>query len=162
MASLIAVHETACVEATTLDSELQHIAKQSPLARRLTSIPGVGPIVALSFIATIVDAHRFRRAVDVGAYLGLTPRRYQSGEIDRSGRISRCGDADMRRLLDSAAATLINQARRFSTLKSWAVRLCARKGFKKAAVATARKLAVIVHAIWKDGTEFQWTKEATV
>ena len=87
-------------------------------------------------------------------------RRHQSGETDYSGRISKCGDTNMRTLLFEAAATLIRQVKRFSTLKSWAVRLAARKGFKKAAVATARKIAVILHRIWRDGTEFHWTKEA--
>ena len=156
------IHETLCASAEALEDELMAIARESRLARRLMSVPGIGPVTALSFIATVDDPARFRRSNDVGAFLGLTPRRYQSGEIDRSGRISKCGDGDMRRLLVSAAATLITQVRRFSTLKSWAVRLCARKGFKKAAVATARKLAVILHAIWKDGTEFEWKKEAAI
>jgi len=155
------IHETLCASAEALADELMTIARESRLARRLMTVPGVGPVTALSFIATVDDSNRFRRSSDVGAFLGLTPRRYQSGEIDRSGRISKCGDADMRRLLVSAAATLITQVRRFSRLKSWAVRLSARKGFKKAAVATARKLAVILHTIWRDGTEFEWTKEAT-
>jgi transposase len=136
-----------------------HVAKQNTLARRLMTLPAVGPLVALNFIATVDDASRFRRSSDVGAFLRLTPRRYQSGEIDRSGRISKCGDAEMRRLLVSAATSLMTQVKRFSPFKSWAIRLSARKGIKKAAVATARKLAVILHAIWRDGTEFTWTKE---
>ncbi len=158
-ASLIAVHETVCHEATDLDTELRQIAKESPLARRLTSVPGVGPIVALSFIATIDDAGRFRRAVDVGAYLGLTPRRYQSGETDWSGRISKRGDGAMRKLLYEAANVLIQRVPRFSPLKAWATRLAARRGLKKATVAAARKLAVIMTRIWRDGTVFAWTKE---
>lgn len=92
-ASLISVHETVCRDATDLDAEIQAFAKDSPLARRLTRAPGVGPIVARSFIATIDDATRFRRAVDAGADLGLTPRRHQSGETDWSGRISKRGDS---------------------------------------------------------------------
>ena len=159
-ASLIAVHETVCQEATDLDAEIQAFAKDSPLARRLASVPGVGPIVALSFIATIDDATRFRRAVDVGAYLGLTPRRYQSGETDWSGRISKRGDSGMRKLLYEAANILIQRVTKFSPLKAWAVRLVQRKGLKKATVATARKLAVILTRLWRDGTTFAWTKEA--
>ena len=127
------------------------------------TVPGMGTMVALGFIATIDDASRFRKATDVGAFLGLTPRRYQSGEIDeidRTGRISKRGDTAMRALLFEAAACLIHQVKRFSALKSWAVRLAGRKGFKKAAVATARKIAVILLHIWRDGTEFEWTKEA--
>ena len=158
-ASLIAVHETVCHQATDLDAELQEIAKESPLARRLTTVPGVGPIVALSFIATIDDATRFHRAVDVGAYLGLTPRRYQSGETDWTGRISKRGDGAMRKLLYEAANILIQRVPRFSPLKAWAVKLAQKKGLKKATVATARKIAVILTRIWRDGTTFAWTRE---
>lgn len=154
------IHDMLCSSAEVIEEELMVIAKESTLARRLMTVPGVGPIVALNFIATIDDPTRFQRSVDVGAFLGLTPRRYQSGEVDRTGRISKCGDGEMRRLLFAAAATLITQVRRFSPLRSWAVRLSARKGFKKAAVATARKLAVVMHRIWCDGTVFQWKKEA--
>jgi transposase len=158
-ASLIAVHEVACGEAAAIDAELRTIARDSELARRLMSVPGVGPIVALNFIATVDDASRFAKATDVGAYLGLTPRRYQSGEIDYSGRISKRGDGTMRTLLYEAANVLITRVQRFSPLKSWAVRLAARKGFKKAAVAAARKIAVVMLRLWRDGTSFIWTKE---
>lgn len=154
------VHETLCTAAEALEGELRAIARESPLARRLMTVPGVGPMVSLGFIATVDDATRFRKATDVGAFLGLTPRRYQSGETDRSGRISKCGDTAMRALLFEAAACLIRQVKGFSPLKSWAVRLAGRKGFKKAAVATARKIAVILLTIWRDGTEFEWAKEA--
>ena len=158
-ASLITVHETVCLEGTAIDAKVQQLAKDNPLARRLTSIPGVGPIVSLSFIATIDDVTRFNKATDVGAYLGLTPRRYQSGETDWSGRISKRGDGAMRKLLYEAANILIQRVSRFSPLKAWAMRLVARRGMKKAIVATARKLAVIMIRIWRDGTTFAWTKE---
>ena len=159
---MIPIHRTLCVSVETLEDELVALAGKSDTARRLMTVPGVGAITALAFIATVDDPLRFRRSTDVGAFLGLTPRRYQSGEIDRSGRISKCGDGQMRRLLVSAATTLMTQVKRFSPLKSWAVRLSGRKGFKKAAVATARKIAVILHAIWRDGTEFKWTKEPQI
>lgn len=158
-ASLIAVHDTACAEAAAIEEELQAIARDSALARRLMTVPGVGPMVALNFIATIDDVKRFAKATDVGAYLGLTPRRHQSGEIDYSGRISKRGDGAMRALLYEAASVLINRVQRFSPLKAWAVRLAARKGFKKAAVAAARKIAVIMLRLWRDGTTFAWTRE---
>ena len=158
-ASLIATHQIVCTEATKLDTEIQANARQSALARRLTTVPGVGPIIALSFIATIDDPTRFRRAVDVGAYLGLTPRRYQSGEADWSGRISKRGDSSMRKLLYEAANILIQRVTRFSPLKAWAMRLVQRKGLKKATVATARKLAVILTRLWRDDSVFAWTKE---
>src|SRR5690606_27730010 len=96
----------------------------------------------------------------VGAFLGLTPRRHQSDEIDWSGRISKCGDRAVRGLLFEAASTLICRVARFSALKNWAVRLVGRRGFAKAAVATARKLAVLMLSLWKNKTEFKRTKEA--
>ncbi|MEM1265083.1 MAG: IS110 family transposase [Pseudomonadota bacterium] len=158
--TFIPLHETLCAATVDLDAELKTIAQKSPLARRLMTVPGVGKMVALGFIATVDRAERFCRCADIGAFLRLTPRRYQSGETDWSGRISKCGSAPMRALLFEAASCLIRQVKRFSPLKSWAVRLAGRKGFKKAAVATARKIAVILLTIWKDGTEFEWTKDA--
>ena len=157
--SFIAVHETLCRAAEALSRDLKATAKESELARRLMTIPGVGPIVSLNFIALVDDPDRFRRVSDVGAFLGLTPRRYQSGEADYSGCVSKCGDAGMRGLLFEAAGCVIGKMKRFSPLKSWAVRLAGRKGFKKAAVATARKLAVLMLTIWKNGTDYLWTKE---
>lgn len=156
----IAAHETLCTAAEALEDDIKSIAKGSALANRLMTIPGVGPLVSLSFIALIDDADRFTKASDVGAFLGLTPRRHQSGEMDYSGRVSKCGDAAMRSLLFEAASSLILRVKRFSALKSWAVRLVGRRGFKKAAVATARKIAVLMLTLWKEGTEFQAKKEA--
>ena len=156
----IATHATLCAEASTLEKEIALIAKNHALARRLMTIPGIGPIVALSFVALVEDPDRFSRTSNVGAFLGLTPRRYQSGEMDYSGRVSKRGSAVLRRLLYEAASTVISRVKRFSPLKSWAVRLAARKGFKKAAVATARKLAVLMLVLWKNGTEFGRYKEA--
>jgi len=158
--SLAQAHATICAAASALEEELVAIARTSPLAGRLMTVPGVGPLVALGFIATIDDAGRFRRAADVGAYFGLTSRRWQSGEVDYSGRISKCGDARMRSLLFEAATCLILRVRRFSPLKAWAMRLAARKGLRKAAVATARKLAVILFVLWRDATTFRWKSEA--
>lgn len=155
------IHEALCAATDAMDDELKDIARESTLARRLMTVPGVGPVVALSFIATLDDAGRFRRSRDVGAFLGLTPRRHQSEDMDWSGRISKCGDRDLRRLLYSAASTLITQVRKPSPLLAWAKRLQERKGFKKAAVATARKLAVILHCIWRDGTLYDPRLEAT-
>ncbi len=125
------------------------------------TIPGVGPIVSLSFAALIDDPGRFSKTSDVGAFLGLTPRRHQSGEMDWSGRVSKCGDAGMRGLLFEAASCVIRQVKRFSALKSWAVRLAGRRGFRKAVVATARKIAVLMLTLWKSGTDYQWTQEVT-
>ncbi|MCG7626730.1 transposase [Epibacterium sp. MM17-32] len=125
------------------------------------SIPGGGPVNALSFIALVDDPGRFNRASDVGAFLGFTPKRHQSGEVDWSGRVSKCGDGAMRGSLLEAASCLIRQVKRFSPLKSWAVRLAGRRGFRKAAVSTARKLAVLMLTLWKNETDYLLTKEAT-
>jgi transposase len=126
------------------------------------SVPGVGPITALAFLSTIDDPSRFRRARDVGPYLGLTPRRHQSGEVDRQGRISKCGDAFTRTCLYEAANVLLTKVQRWSPLKAWGVRLAKRIGAKKARVALARKLAIIPRCIWMEGTLFGWTKEAAM
>jgi len=156
----IAAHETLCRAADDLDKAVKRKAKADPVARRLMTIPGVGPVNALSFIALIDDPNRFGRTSDVGAYLGLTPKRHQSGEVDWSGRVSNWGDGAMRGLLFEAASCLIRQVKRFSPLKSWAVRLAGRRGFRKAAVATSRKIAVLMLTLWKTETDYQWTREA--
>jgi transposase len=111
-------------------------------------------MTALAFAATIDDPSRFRQSASVGAYLGLTPRRYASGEVDRMGRISRCGDALARSYLYEAANVLLTRSRTSSPLRSWAQKLAKKAGFKKARVALARKMAVVLHRMWLDGTDF--------
>jgi len=157
----IAAHITLCKATADFDAALRAKPKSNPITRRLMTIPGVGPIVSLSFAALVDDPSRFSKTSDVGTFLGLTPRRHQSGEMDWSGRVSKCGDAGMRGLLFEAASCVIRQVKRFSALKSWAVRLAGRRGFRKAAVATARKIAVLMLTLWKSGTDYQWTQEAT-
>jgi transposase len=139
------------------DSALYRRAYADPVAKRLMSTPGVGVIVALSYICTIEDPLRFRRSRTVAAYLGLTPKRFQSGESDRTGRISRAGDQSMRTLLYEAACVVLRRCSRPSPLKEWGKALSERIGSKRAIVAVARKLAVILHHIWRDGTSFQWS-----
>ncbi len=125
-------------------------------------VPGIGPITALAFHSTIDEPARFRRSRSVGAYVGLTPRRYASGEIDWSGRISKCGDAMLRSYLFEAAGVLLTRVPQWCKLKAWGHRLWKRIGFKKAKIAVARKLAVILHRMWRDGTDFIWSsKDAT-
>jgi transposase len=121
--------------------------------------PGVGAIAALCFLATIDDPTRFKRSRSVGAYAGLTTRRYASGEIDWTGRISKCGDAMLRSYLYEAANVLLTRVAKWSTLKAWGIRLAKRTGLRKAKVAVARKLAVILHRMWVDGTEFNWSSK---
>jgi transposase len=126
----------------------------SAACRRLMTMPGVGPMTALAFSATIDDPARFRSSSSVGAYVGLTPRRYKSGEIDRMGHISRCGDALTRSYLYEAANILLSRSRNTNPLKSWGLKLAKRAGFKKARVALARKMAVVLHRMWRDETDF--------
>ncbi|BBB97199.1 MULTISPECIES: IS110 family transposase [Bradyrhizobium] len=123
------------------------------LCRRFMQIPGVGPIAALSFMTAIDDPSRFRRSRDVAAYFGLTSRRWQSGtSIDVQGRISKAGDADVRRALYEAASALLTRYKKKDKVKSWGLALAKRSSHRKATVAVARKLAVIMHAMWVDGT----------
>lgn len=157
----ISAHITLYKATADFDAALKAKSKSNPIRRRLMTIPGVGPIVSLSFAALVDNRNRFSKTSDVGAFLGLTPRRHQSGEMDWSGRVSKCGDAGMRGLLFEAASCVIRQVKRFSALKSWAVRLAGRRGFRKAAVATARKIAVLMLTLWKSGTDYHWTQEAT-
>lgn len=156
---LLRIHEHICTEQEKLDRQVQHFAREDETTRRLMTVPGVGVITALSFRHTIDDPSRFRSASAVGAYLGLTPRRRQSGEIDVSGRVSRWGDRMLRTYLFEAASVLLHRTKRWSALKVWGLRLAKRVGMKKAQVAVARKLAVILHCIWVDGTTFEWGNE---
>ena len=123
------------------------------------TVPGVGPVVALTYRATVDVPARFRNSKAVGAVFGLTPSRYQSGEINRSGAISRCGDEMMRAMLYEAAQIMLVRLTKWSWLKAWAMKIARHRGMKKAIVALARRLAVIMHRIWVDGTEFRWTRE---
>ncbi|MCP5091083.1 MAG: IS110 family transposase [Gammaproteobacteria bacterium] len=123
----------------------------------MQTVPGIGPITALAFYSTIDDPDRFQRSRNVGAYVGLTPRRHASGEVDWSGRISKCGDPKLRSYLFEAAGVLLTRVPQWCKLKAWGHRLWKRIGFKKAKIAVARKLAVILHRMWCDGTDFQWS-----
>lgn len=142
-----------------LDRKVHRLARYDAEVRRFMTVPGVGPITALCFKATIDDPTRFKRSRSVGAYAGLTTRRHASGEVDWSGRISKCGDAMLRMYLFEAAGVLLTRVPKWSVLKAWGTRLAKRNGLRKAKVAVARKLAVILHRMWIDGTEFNWSKK---
>jgi transposase len=144
-----------------LDHKVMRMARNNAQVRRFMTAPGVGPITALCFLATIDDPTRFKRSRSVGAYAGLTTRRYASGEIDWTGRISKCGDKMLRSYLYEAANVLLTRVAKWSTLKAWGVRLAKRSGLRKAKVAVARKLAVILHRMWIEGTEFKWSSKET-
>jgi transposase len=140
-----------------LDRKVLRLARNNAQVRRFMTTPGIGPVTALCFLATIDDPARFKRSRSVGAYAGLTTRRYASGEIDWTGRISKCGDKMLRSYLYEAANVLLTRVAKWSALKAWGVRLAKRSGLRKAKVAVARKLAVILHRMWIEGTEFKWS-----
>ena len=138
-----------------LDDELKTFARRSEVAWRLMSVPSVGTITALAYIAAIEDPNRFRRTRDIGAYLGLTEKRYQSADTDVGLGISKQGDAMARHYLYEAANVLLTSVKKRSALRSWGLKLMKTIGAKRARVAVARKLAVLLGRMWKDGTHFE-------
>ncbi len=134
--------------------------KDDPVCRLLMSVPGVGQVTALAYRTAVENPARFARSRDVGAHFGLTPRRYASGETDRTGGITKCGDRMVRALLSEAANALLTRVQRWSWLKRWGVDVARRRGKLRAQVAVARRLAVVMHRMWVDGTTFQWTRGA--
>ncbi|MER8734714.1 MULTISPECIES: IS110 family transposase [unclassified Mesorhizobium] len=146
---------------TVLHRRLLRIVRDDEVCRRLMTISGVGPVVALAYTATIDIPQRFRNSKTVGFILGLTPVLNQSGESHRVGRVSLCGDGMMRTLLYEAAQVMLTRVKKWSWLKAWAMNVAKRCGLRKAIVALARRLAVIMHRMWVDGTEFRWTREAS-
>jgi len=156
---LLVVRRVLREQIAVLHRRLLVIVRDDDVCRRLMTVPGVGPVVALTFRATLDVPARFRNSRAVGAALGLTPCKYQSGESDRTGGISRCGDEMMRVMLYEAAQVMLVRSTRWSWLKAWAMQIARRRGMKKAIVALARRLAVILHRIWVDGTEFSWSRQ---
>ena len=161
IASLLDARQKLRDEVRKLHRKLLSIGREDKVCRRLMTIPGVGPIVSLAFTATIDDPARFKSSEAVGAALGLTPILNQSGESSRVGRISQCGDGMMRALLYEAAQVMLTRTIKWSWLKAWAMNVAKRRGLQRAIVALAHRLAVIMHRIWSDGTEFRWTRENT-
>jgi len=142
------------VQTAKLDRQLVAVARKSPACRLLMTVPGVGTITALSYTTMIEDPANFANSRAVGAFVGLTTRSYQSGEVDYDGHISRRGDKHVRALLYEAATVVLTRVRSDSALRRWGLKLKEKVGFKRAAVAVARKLAVILHALWRDGRVF--------
>lgn len=147
-------------EFTRLHREMLKIARADKVCRRLMSTPGVGALVALTYRSAVDDPSRFGKSSTIGAYFGLTPKKYQSGETDRDGGVSKVGDAMVRTALFEAAHIMLTRATRFSSLKHWALEVARRRGMKRAKVALARKLGVVLHRMWVDATEFRWSKAA--
>jgi transposase len=152
---LLRVLEQLTSERKALDKRLEQAVRKDEVCLRLMTIPGVGPITSLAFRVTIDDPDRFRSSKTLGAHVGLTPRVYQSGEIDRSGHISKAGDHMLRHLLYEAASALMTRCRQPSKLRIWGVAIARRRGAKCARVAVARKLAVIMHRMWISGSRFE-------
>ncbi len=138
-----------------LDDALKELSRRNEVAWRLMSVPGVGPITALAFIAAIENVERFKRTRDIGAYLGLTEKRYQSADTDVGMGISKQGDAMARHYLCEGANVLLTTVKRRFALRSWGLKLVKTIGPKRARVAVARKLAVLMGRMWKDGAHFE-------
>ena len=141
------------------DQAVRKHARTDPIVRLLMTAPGVGPVVALAYVTGIEHPGRFSSSSSVGAYFGMTPGRYQSGEVDLAQKISRCGDGFVRGMLYEAAKVLLSRTTRPSSLKVWGKKLEKRTGKKKAAMAVARKLSVILHRMWITGQPFRWHAE---
>jgi transposase len=153
---MLRVRRVLMEQFASLDRMARDLARNDPICRRLMTVPGVGVIVALTYRTGVDVPERFTRSRDVGAHFGLTPRRYSSGQVDYDGHISRSGDEMVRTALYQAAHVLMHHGR-WSSLRGWAMRIAKRGGAKLAKVALARKLAVVLHRIWIDGTTFRWT-----
>jgi transposase len=143
-----------------LDNQAHRAARADKRARLLTTAPGVGSIVALTFSSAIDDPRRFKSSKSVGPLFGLTPRRYQSGETDVTGRISKAGDAMVRTALYEAANVILERLAGDPPLRQWGLAVARRAGMRKAKVALARKLAVTLHRMLVDGTRFDAAKAA--
>lgn len=156
---LLEILATMLREFTRLTKQVLVIVRDEPVCRRLMSVPGVGPLTALAFRATIDQPEQFKKSRDVGAHLGLTPRRYQSGETDIQGRVSRCGDELARTALYEAAHSLLIRSKKWSALRAWGMQIAKRRGMARARVAVARKLATILHRMWIDNADFRFGRE---
>ncbi|MDE0277839.1 MAG: IS110 family transposase, partial [Defluviicoccus sp.] len=148
-------------ELAGLEKLVRNLAVEDPVCRLLMTMPGVGPVVALTFASAIDDPGRFRRSKDVGPWVGLTPGRNQSGERDIVGQITKAGDAGLRTALYQAATVMLHRGAP-NWLKAWALRLAVLRGRKRATVALARRIGVVLHRMWRDGTEFRFTREAAM
>ena len=155
MRGLIAARAAVLSAVVAIDADMKKMVRASDACRRLMMIPGVGQLTALAFTAAIDDPERFKRSRDVGAYLGLVPRRYQSGEVDYTGSISKCGDRRVRTLLYEAANVMLTRYKRPLKLKDWAFTIAKRSTMRKARIALARRLAIIMHAMLRHGTKFK-------
>jgi transposase len=154
---MLAVRRELIVQMMKLEKMILEHVRDDEVCRRFMTAPGIGPLTALLYKTSIDRPQRFARSKAVGAAVGLTPRKYASGEVDYDGHITKCGDAFLRSHLFEAATVLLTRGKP-SALKAWGLRLAKRSSKKKACVAVARRLAVILHAMWRDGTEFRFNQ----
>ena len=154
--SLLSAHAVLLREVIGFDKQVRAMARAHATVRLLMSAPGVGPLVGLTYAAAVDDPSRFKSSKRVGAHFGMTPRKYQSGETDYTGGISKIGDGTVRTALFEAAHVIMTRPIKGGWLKSWALKLAKRVGQKRAKVALARRLAVILHRMWVDGTTFRF------
>ena len=159
---LLTVRRVMREQFAVLHKMLLDTVRHDPICQHFMTAPGVGAVVALTYRATIDQPQRFVHSKAVGAHVGLTPKRYQSGETNYDGRVSKCGDTMLRTMLYEAAQSLLTNSRKWSWLKAWGMRVAQRRGMRRAIVAVARRLAVILHRMWVDGTEFRWTNGPAV
>jgi len=157
---LLTVRRVMRQQLATLHKMLLDTVRHDPVCRRFMTVPGVGPVVALAYRASVDQPHRFVHSRAVGAHAGLTPKRHQSGEIDYDGGVSKCGDTMLRAMLYEAAQSMLTHSKKWSWLKAWGVRVAQRRGMRRATVAVARRLAVILHRMWVDGTDFRWSNSS--
>src|SRR5215217_5788221 len=157
---MLRAREALRAEFHVLHRAVLAIVRENAVCRRLMGVPGVGALVAINFAAAVDDPARFRRSRSLGAHFGLTPKRYQSGETDVTGGISKAGDAMVRAALYEAANVMLTRASKFSSLKRWALEVAKRRGMRRAKVALARKLACVLHRMWVDDSDFRFGKEA--
>ncbi len=150
------LYRSACTQLSVLTKQVEAMAGADPICRRLMTAPGVGPVVALSFMSAVDYPERFKKSEDVGAYFGLTPRQFQSGQTDYMVGISKRGDPMVRHHLVTAATVMMTATKKWCPMKAWGIRLAKRQGFSKARVAVARKLAITLHKMWINGQDFQW------
>ena len=162
IAALLEARRVMREQVRLLTRIIEGFVRKDATCRRLMTAPGVGPLTALAFKTAIDDPARFQKSRQVGVHLGLTPRKYASGEVDYNGSITRCGDGFARKHLFEAAHALMINTRRWCALKAWGMRVAKRSSMKNALVAVARKLAVILHRMWLDGTDFRWSREDQV
>jgi transposase len=156
---MLRAREALRTEYQVLHRAMLAIVRGDAVCRRLMTVPGVGALVAITFTTAVDDPARFRHSRAVGAHFGLTPKKYQSGETDVTGGISRAGDAMVRTALYEAANVMLTRTRRFSALERWGLEVARRRGVKRGRVALARKLATVLHRMWVDGSSFRFGKE---